>query len=77
MRPRRVPDGPAASRVEVRGPAELVEGDVAPIRAGIAGRYLGLVDGERFAAERSTPGALVRLRAHEPRIWNLSAILPK
>jgi hypothetical protein len=37
--------------VKVRGD-ELVEGDVTAARAAIAGRYLGVGDGERFAAER-------------------------
>jgi hypothetical protein len=31
--------------VEVRGVAELVEGDVASAQVAIAGRYLGLEDG--------------------------------
>ena len=45
--------------VEARGVAELVEGDVASARVAIAGRFLGLEDGERFAAERrSRPGVL-------------------
>jgi len=44
--------------VEVRGTAELVECDVTPLRADIAGRYLGASHGERFAAERrSKPGS--------------------
>lgn len=64
--------------VEVRGTGELVECDVTPLRADIAGRYLGARDGERFAAERrSKPGVLLRLSASEPRVWDLSAILPK
>jgi len=62
--------------VEVRGRAELVECDVTPIRADIAARYLGQADGERFAAERSKPGILLRLTAGEPRVWDLAAILP-
>jgi hypothetical protein len=62
--------------VEARGRAELVECDVGPIRAEIAGRYLGAADGARFAAERRRPGVLVRLPADEPRVWDLSAILP-
>jgi len=45
--------------LEVRGAAELVEGDVTSARAAIAERYLGVGDGEHFAAERrSTPGVL-------------------
>jgi len=62
--------------VEVRGKADLVECDVRPIRAAIAGRYLGSRNGERFAAERSKPGVLVRLAGAE-RAWDLSAILPR
>ena len=63
--------------IEVRGTPELVEGDMTSIRAEIAGRYLGAADGERFAATRTKPGVLLRLRATEPRIWDLSAILPR
>ena len=64
--------------VEVRGTGELVECDVTSLRADIAGRYLGVSDGERFAAERrSNPGVLLRLAASEPRVWDLSRILPK
>ncbi len=63
--------------VEVRGTPELVRGDVTDIRASIAGRYLGLEGGRRFAEARlSKPGVLLRLRATEPRVWDLSAILP-
>jgi hypothetical protein len=46
-------------------------------RAAIAGRYLGVGEGERFAAERrSTPGVLLRLVPDSPRAWDLSGILP-
>jgi len=63
--------------VEVRGVAELVEGDVGPARAAIAGRYLGASDGARFAAERrAKPGVLLRLVPDNPRVWDLSGILP-
>ena len=62
--------------VEVRGVAELVECDVGPAREAIAGRYLGATDGARFAAERSSPGVLLRLTPDEPRVWDLSGILP-
>jgi PPOX class probable F420-dependent enzyme len=64
--------------VEVRGTGELVGCDVSPVRADIAARYLGTQDGERFTADRrSKPGVLLRLAASEPRVWDLSAILPK
>jgi PPOX class probable F420-dependent enzyme len=63
--------------LEVRGVAELVEGDITSVRAAIAGRYLGVGDGERFAAERrSRPGVLLRLVPDDPRVWDLSGILP-
>jgi PPOX class probable F420-dependent enzyme len=63
--------------VEVRGEADLIEGDVSSARAAIAGRYLGVADGERFAAERrSRPGVLLRLVPDSPRVWDLSRILP-
>jgi PPOX class probable F420-dependent enzyme len=59
--------------MEVRGVAELVEGDVTSARTAIAGRYLGAGDGERFAAERrSRPGVLLRLVPDSPRVWDLS-----
>jgi hypothetical protein len=61
----------------VRGVAELVEGDATAARAAIAGRYLGMAVGGRFAADRrSTPGVLLRLVPDSPRIWDLSGILP-
>jgi hypothetical protein len=57
--------------------ADLVEGNVTSERVAIAGRYLGLEDGERFAAERrSRPGVLLRLVSDGPRVWDLSGILP-
>jgi len=64
--------------VEVRGEPELIElADATGIRADIAGRYLGPADGARFAeARRATPATLLRLAGGEPRIWDLSAILP-
>ena len=62
--------------VEARGEAELVEGDVAEARASIAGRYLGEAAGGRFAAVRTKPGVLLRLVPAEPRVWDLSGMLP-
>ena len=63
--------------VEVRGVAELVECDVSSVRAAIAGRYLGVGDGARFAAERSSkPGIMLRLAPDNLRVWDLSEILP-
>jgi PPOX class probable F420-dependent enzyme len=62
--------------VEVRGEAELVDGDVTEARASIAGRYLGEAAGLRFAAERKKPGVLLRLVPADPRVWDLTAMLP-
>jgi PPOX class probable F420-dependent enzyme len=63
--------------IEVRGTARLLEVDVTPVRAAIAGRYLGERDGERFAdARRGRPGVLLRLVPDEPRSWILARILP-
>ena len=56
--------------MEVRGVAELVEGDVTSARAAIAGRYLGAGNGERFAERRSRPGVLLRLVPDSPRVWD-------
>jgi PPOX class probable F420-dependent enzyme len=63
--------------VEVRGTAELSEGDVTPVRSAIASRYLGPGVGARFAAERSKLGVLLRLVADRPRVWDLSGMLPE
>ena len=62
--------------VEVRGVGELIDGDVSAVRVAIAGRYLGAKDGARFAAERTKPGFLLRLVPEDPRVWDLSGILP-
>src|SRR5438093_10526218 len=62
--------------VEVRGKAELIEGDVTSARREIAGRYLGEDAGRRFAEKRTKRGVLLRLAASEPRVWDLAAILP-
>jgi PPOX class probable F420-dependent enzyme len=63
--------------IEVRGRPELVEGDVTEARAAIAGRYLGASDGRSFAeARKSKPGVLLRLVPEQPRVWDLTAILP-
>ena len=62
--------------VEVRGEAILVPGDVTEARRSIAGRYLGVEAGGRFAAARaSTPGVLLRLVPGDPRVWDLAGII--
>ena len=43
--------------VEVRGEAELVEGDVTSARVAIAGRNLDVEDGERFAGLAEVEGS--------------------
>jgi PPOX class probable F420-dependent enzyme len=64
--------------VEVRGVSQLVECDVSSARAAIAGRYLGVDAGARYAEQRrSRPGVLLRLACDSPRIWDLLAILPR
>jgi hypothetical protein len=56
---------------------ERIKGDVTTVREDIAGRYLGTDDGRRFASARiSKPGVLLRLSAADPRVWDLSAMLP-
>jgi hypothetical protein len=45
-------------------------------RAEIAARYLGKDLGKRFAAERATPGVLLRLPWDDAKTWDLTAILP-
>jgi Pyridoxamine 5'-phosphate oxidase len=64
--------------LEVRGVTpEIVETDVTQVRIDIAGRYLGgNAEGERYAAQRTKPGVLVRLRADAPRVWDLREMLP-
>ena len=63
--------------IDVRGVPEIVEGDITEAPEDIAGRYLGADHGRQFAAARiSKPGVLLRLRAPEPRVWDLKAILP-
>jgi hypothetical protein len=50
---------------------------VTPERAALAGRYLGEAGGREFAVERRPkPGVLLRLVPDNPRVWDLSAILP-
>jgi hypothetical protein len=66
------------SLLEAASPAVLATYDMTPHRAAIAGRYLGAAEGARFADERrSKPGVLIRLVPEEPRVWDLSSILPR
>ena len=63
--------------VEAAGVAELLDRDVTAERAEIAGRYLGPMDGKRFAEQRRTkPGVLLRLVPENTRAWDLAGILP-
>jgi PPOX class probable F420-dependent enzyme len=63
--------------IEARGEPELVERDVTVERIAIAGHYLGEAGARAFAAARSSPiGVLLRLEPEDPRVWDLSAILP-
>ena len=65
--------------VEASGHADLVRGDVTPVRAAIAGRYLGGPEhGERYAeSRRSKPGIVLRLVPSSVKAWDLAAILPR
>ena len=63
--------------VEVKGQPELIDGDVTAEREALAGRYLGVERGRRFAAtRRSSRGTVLRMAADEPRVWDLAAALP-
>src|SRR5215213_325851 len=65
--------------VEVRGEATLTPGDMADVRRSIAGRYLGSDElGARYAVERAAkPGVLVSISSDQPRVWDLSHMLPR
>jgi len=65
--------------VKASGAAQLVRGDVSPVRAAISGRYLGGVEqGERYAeSRRSKPGVVLRLVPSSVKAWDLEAILPR
>ena len=45
-------------------------------RAEIAARYLGEERGKRFAAERASPGIVLRLPWEGAKTWDLTSILP-
>jgi PPOX class probable F420-dependent enzyme len=63
--------------IEVRSEPELIDHDVTDERIQIAGRYLGAERGRRYAELRkSKPGVLLRLVPDEPRVWDLSGMLP-
>ena len=63
--------------IEVRGVPELIDRDVTNERVEIAGRFLGSERGRQYAELRkSKPGVLLRLVPDEPRVWDLSPILP-
>jgi hypothetical protein len=64
--------------VEVKGEPELADCDVTELRQAIAGRYLGVERGRRFAASRRSPrGTRLRFIPENPRIWDLAAALPE
>jgi hypothetical protein len=63
--------------VEIKGEPDLADGDVTAVREAIAGRYLGVDRGRRFAATRRSPwGTVLRLTPQNPRVWDLAAVLP-
>jgi PPOX class probable F420-dependent enzyme len=63
--------------VSVTAQAEVTRTDVTEHRRRVARRYLGEELGDRFVEQRAgRPGDLVTLVPVEPRVWDLSAILP-
>jgi PPOX class probable F420-dependent enzyme len=64
--------------VRASGVAEVIRGDVTPVRVAISGRYLGGErQGERYAeSRRSKPGVVVRLVPADVTAWDLADILP-
>jgi PPOX class probable F420-dependent enzyme len=63
--------------VSVTADAQVTRKDVTEHRRAVARRYLGEQDGDRFVEQRAgKPGDLVTLVPVEPRVWDLTAILP-
>jgi PPOX class probable F420-dependent enzyme len=63
--------------VRVDGEAVMRRDHGGEVRAAIAERFLGPVDGARFVAARtSTPGVVLSLPVGDARAWDLSGILP-
>ena len=62
--------------VQIRAEAILDAEGVADARLEIAGRYLGPERSARYVAQRTTPGAIVRLPLRSARSWDLASILP-
>lgn len=60
----------------IRAEVALVTEGVQEARLEIAGRYLGRGGAERWTAQRTKPGVIVRLPLVGARTWDLSAILP-
>lgn len=68
---------PPFRAIEVKGEPELEDTDITSARTAIAGRYLGVERGRRYAETRRSPrGTIVRLVPRNPRVWDLSASLP-
>ena len=62
--------------VRVQGEPTLTRDGAHEARRSISCRYLGPEQGERFTAQRATPGVLLRWPASAARTWDLTAILP-
>ncbi len=63
--------------VSVTAQAQVTRTDITEHRRRVARRYLGAERGDRFVEQRAgKPGDLVTLVPVEPRVWNLTAILP-
>jgi Pyridoxamine 5'-phosphate oxidase len=63
--------------IRVEDAPDLCRDGAAEARLSIAGRYLGPELAQRFAAQRATPGVLLRLSARHARSWDLAAIIPQ
>ena len=63
--------------LRIRANADIVRDENSAARREIAARYLGNVDGARYAdVGRRPPGFVVRLPVAAARSWDLSATLP-
>jgi PPOX class probable F420-dependent enzyme len=63
--------------VSVTAQAQVERTDITEHRRRVARRYLGEGRGDRFVEQRAgKPGDLVTLVPVEPRVWDLTAILP-
>ena len=67
---------PPFAGLRVEADAALTSVGVREARLGIATRYLGAEDGERYVEQRTKPGTVVRVPLSSARTWDLRPILP-